>query len=98
MTDPDTSPSFFRTIGTGAWRGAKFGALVGFVMAVVIQWGALIIVLLNPAARAHLFDGHPTVLSMIGSTVAGICLVMLYGALTGAVVMGVASVFRRGSG
>jgi hypothetical protein len=97
MTDPDTSP-IFRTIGSGAWRGAKFGALVGFVIVVVIQLGALIFVLLNPIARAHIFDGHPTVLSMIGSTVAGIGLVMLYGALAGAVVMGVASIFRHRSG
>jgi hypothetical protein len=98
MDEQDTSSSISQTLMAGAWRGAKFGALIGLAIALLIALASFAVVLFNPVARTHAFDGHPTVLSMIGGTAAGIGLITLYAALAGAVVMGVANVLRRRRG
>jgi hypothetical protein len=95
ITQPPSKVDLFKA---GAWRGAKFGALIGLVIAIGIESSAFVAMFFNPAFRAHAFDEHPTALSMIGGTIAGCGLVMLYGALAGALIMGLANIRRRRSG
>jgi predicted membrane metal-binding protein len=80
----------------GARRGLRLGAYWGFVIALVLMWACVGLAVFIPDLRREMFDElkdmHP--LAAIGSAVAPIALIVLYGALTGAVVVGIVTALR----
>ncbi|MCI0363187.1 MAG: hypothetical protein L0219_04850 [Phycisphaerales bacterium] len=81
----------------GALRGARFGATVGLIIAVAINVLALCVILFDPASRDRMRDDFDTTweaVSNIAGTFIGAGLVVMYSALTGAVVMGIARILR----
>jgi len=95
MSDAATRQPRLKNFVLGTVRGAKFGALAGLVIALVMLVVSVGIVVFNPQARHRaLAEIADSPLSTIGETIAGVALIMFYGALTGAVIMGLMNVLR----
>src|SRR5262245_60305482 len=95
MTDDAKGQPRLKKFASGALRGIKFGAMAGLAITLVIFAVCVIVMVFNPLVRQKQlaeFTGSPV--STIWKTIAGTALIMLYGALTGAVMMGLMNAFR----
>jgi ribose/xylose/arabinose/galactoside ABC-type transport system permease subunit len=87
-----------KAVRAGMWRGAKFGFFTFTIITVSLVVAGVIILLLNGSSRARL--GQMTLLEVI-KAIGGVALVpvfgILYGAIPGALIMGIATsiVWRR---
>jgi hypothetical protein len=79
----------------GARNGARLGFRVALFIAAVLYPVSLVIVLRNPRVRAEELGTWTKTASFVGGAIGGFCLMALYCMLTGAVVAGVVSVYRR---
>jgi hypothetical protein len=80
----------------GARRGLKFGATVGLVIWFIVACVCAILFAFVPEARHEMLadlEGK-NALHVIGSFLALIGLLMFYGAVPGAIIMGIASMRR----
>lgn len=88
--------SQFREFLSGAKRGVKFGATAGLCILFGLYGMALQFVLLNPQLRADAAaDFHKqSLLSAVGGVIAIVSLMAFYGAVPGAIIMGIVAVLR----
>jgi hypothetical protein len=80
----------------GVSRGSKFGAIVGLIIWFIMACAGAILMAFIPEMRQEMladFEGKST-LSMIGGFLAPVALMALYGAVPGAIIMGIAGVLR----
>lgn len=80
----------------GVRRGGKFGAIAGIVIWFVVLLGCLAMIVLIPDLRNDAIADlkKQSVLSAIGGFIAPIGLMAVYGAVPGAIIMGIASLLR----
>jgi hypothetical protein len=87
-----------RAIRSETWRGAKFGAvLAGGIMAAIVLVGAAILLCVGWAeGRLFVKPISPYLVGrFVGGMTAAILLTAFYGAVCGAVIMGVAAAVRK---
>jgi hypothetical protein len=89
-----------RAFWSGARRGAKFGATAGIVIWLIIAIICLVLVAFIPKLREEALADirKQTILSAIGGFIAPILLMAIYGAVPGAIIMGIAAARRAGRG
>jgi hypothetical protein len=80
----------------GARRGVKFGAFVGVVIWMIIEVVCLGLILLIPRLREEALSdlASQSAFSAIGGLLAPLLLMVVYGAVPGAVIMGIAGMLR----
>jgi hypothetical protein len=88
--------SRFYEFWRGAARGSKFGAVVGLVIWLILALAGLVAALLVPKLRAEILAdlAGESVLEIIGGFLAPIALMALYGAIPGAIIMGIVRMLR----
>jgi hypothetical protein len=86
------SQAFWR----GARRGSKFGAIAGIAIWLIIAVACVTMALLIPEFRKHALADlkDQSVLSAIGGFVGPVVLMVIYGAIPGAIFMGIAGVLH----
>jgi hypothetical protein len=79
-----------------ARRGLKLGAIAGIVIWLIVALACVRMLLLMPEFRKHAVADlkEQSAISAIGGFVAPIVLMAIYGAIPGAILMGVAGVLR----
>ncbi len=80
----------------GALSGSKFGAIAGVTIWLAVAVVCFGLVLFIPRAREELLAelAERSVLSAIGGLVAPFLLMVVYGAVPGAIIMGIANMLR----
>jgi hypothetical protein len=88
--------SKLQDFSSGARRGAKFGAAASVVIFLGIYALGIVVNLAVPELRERaLADlGERSVLSTIAGALAVVSLMVLYGAIPGAIIMGIAALIR----
>jgi hypothetical protein len=82
----------------GFRRGAKFGAICGAVIWLLVNAILALLILAVPKLRERaLADfAEMSLLEALGNFIAPILLMVVYGAIPGAVIMGIANLIRSG--